>query len=153
MNSCQLYKVILYTLFERPVESCYISQCKILSAYTSKMTHHLSPLSLFLSLSGCRLPGETRPSQWAWSQEEVLADPVCGGVLSQPQHRPQGPEGGESASGWPHEHQDCRYHNKCSAERPINWFMDENCRMSVWSHLVLIHCLPWSQCWCSSEMS
>lgn len=61
------------------------------------------------SLSACRLPGEARSPERAGGQEEVLADPVGGGVLSQPQHRPQGPEGGEPVAGRTHEHQDCRY--------------------------------------------
>lgn len=39
-------------MFERPEESCYISECIIFSAFTSNMTHDLSQLSLFpLSLS------------------------------------------------------------------------------------------------------
>lgn len=61
------------------------------------------------SLSGCRLPGKARPPERAGGPEEVLADPVGGGVLSQPQHRPQGPEGGEPVTGRTHEHQDRRY--------------------------------------------
>lgn len=67
------------------------------------LTPHLSPPY------DHRLPGETWSSQWDRGQEEVLANPVSGGVLSQPQHRPPGPEGRESAAGWPHEHQNCRY--------------------------------------------
>lgn len=61
------------------------------------------------SLSGCRLPGKARSPERAGGKEEVLADPVGGGVLSQPQRRPQGPEGREPVAGRTHEHQDCRY--------------------------------------------
>lgn len=145
----QLYKVIPYTVFVRPVRSCYISQCKLLSGCNSNTSLHLPPLS------GCRLPGEARPPQRVGGQEEVLANPVGGGVLSQPQHRPQRPEGGESTAGRPHEHQNCRYRADIVEETLIsdNSCMNEKYRVSAWSHLVLIHCLPWCHCRCSSKMS
>lgn len=121
------------------------------------MTHHLSPLS------GCRLPGEARPSEWARGQEEVLADPVGGGVLSQPQHRPPGPEGGESAAGWTHEHQDCRYcTNVVQQDASINlWMKIQDVCLELFSFdplpavisvPVIQKCLnylprPFAQCW------
>lgn len=90
--------------------------------------------------SGCRLPGKAWPAERGRGQEEVLADPVGGGVLSQPQHRPQGPQGGESAVGRTHEHQDCRYcSNVVLRDTSPHLF-----KMSFWKRWVLVSWLPWS---------
>lgn len=97
--------------------------------------HALSPPS------GCRLPGEAWPAERGRGQEEVLADPVGGGVLSQPQHRPQGPQGRESAVGWTHEHQDCRYCSNVALRDTSSHLF----KLSFWKRLVLISWLPWSQ--------
>lgn len=107
--------------------------------------------------SGCRLPGKARPSQRAGGQEKVLADPVCGRVLSQQKHRPQRPEGGEPAAGWPHEHQDCRYF-KLSVVVRYRWVCFLNLRTVLETQKCLSY-LPKSfeQCWevvrVSCEMS